>query len=1438
MRLDSYDWSVNTKSKNMKLAFRNRVFGGVLLCVLTQCSAWAGELPKASHDGGMRSIGVARIDVSPGFPVRLAGYGNRREESAVISQPLWAKALAVEGESGEVFVMLTVDNCGLPYEMRDEILVALKGRGVTPESLAVSFSHTHSGPCVTGVIPNNFRVGMPPEHQRNVDRYTEALTRNLIAVATEAIDAMNPARLEWGQGKLRFATNRRERRGPLDHDFPIMVVRDPDDGIRAILATYACHATALGPDFDAVHGDWMGSAQVEIERSYPGAISLFSQGCAGENIPLRLRDLPDPVRWDEMQRLAEGVAAEVRQLIDAGLKPVTGPLRGRLTSIELPLQELPTRAGWEKKATSSNPSVAYHARKNLQRLDAGVELPTHIPYYMQCWEFGDDLAMLFMAGEVLADYSLGIKKRMDSDRIWVHGYSNDAPAYIPSRRSLALGGYEAVASSLLYDLPAPFSPEIEDMIFTAAVDIIGPEFSISTRENPLERATTAEEALAALHPRPGTEVQLAAGEPLVVDPISIAFGRDGRVWVVEMRDYPMGIDGDWKPGGAIRVLSNPDEKGRYQTAEVFIDGIPFPTGVMEWKDGILICAAPDLLYARDVDGDGRADEVDTLLTGFNTENFQSRLNGLSLGLDSWIYLGSGALGGVVYDPRKPDRKLDVRGYDLRFKPESREFERVSGRSKFGRVRDDWGNWFAATASVIATHYPYEYRYLKRNPHARLRGATHVLNGGARDELYPLSRPMERFNQPSHANHVTSACGLGIYRDDFLGEAFHHNIFTCEPVSSVVTRRRLLPEGALWESERVADEQHAEFLASTSTWFTPVEARMGPDGGLWVVDMVRPVIEHPRWIPPERLAKLNVRAGEDKGRLFRVVPKDLKLRPVEDLTALPLADLVAAMDTPNGIKRDLVHLELLFRADLSVVPGLEDLMRRSASPAVRGQALAVLVGLGAATAEHARRGMEDQNPNVQELALRLCDSMLAQASELDDLLPSLATAELDSLRVQLAFSLGEWHDRNSAAALLAQLAIENLDDAAMTTAVTSSATRCAEALLTEILASPAVGSQKGPLVSALIATAVATMDEVDGVIRAVAVMGEQEIEPWQFSAVAELQRSLGRRGITLRDYFANAAVDRTEVRQAMQNIYTKARDYVLGETATDARIRLAAIQLMGEGLNDFGENLSSLLDLIDARTESRFMIAVIDVLKRGKDPQIADQVVARWDNAPPSIRPRLLDLLISRSVWTETLMEALEHNHISAKTLPAEVRQRLLTHADGVIAKRAETLFAQGLSTDRMEVVKRYGEVAGMSGDALHGAEVFKTNCAVCHVFVGRGQSVGPALNDFRSKPVEDLLLAIFNPNAAIESSYTGYLLTLKDGSALAGVIKEESPGSFTLMMPGNVSQVVLRSDVAKIQALDTSFMPEGLEATLSLQDMADLFSYINEAEGAVGPGRN
>src|SRR5262249_53659092 len=267
-------------------------------------------------------------------------------------------------------------------------------------------------------------------------------------------------------------------------------------------------------------------------------------------------------------------------------------------------------------------------------------------------------------------------------------------------------------------------------------------------------------------------------------------------------------------------------------------------------------------------------------------------------------------------------------------------------------RDDWENWFGCDNSTIAWHYPLPDHYIRRNPYVTAPSPrVSIAAGDNPNLLHPISRTLERFNQPQAANHVTSGCGLGIYRDDLLGSEYYGNAFLCEPVHNLVHRLVLEPNGLTFSGVRADDEQQSEFLASRDNWFRPVQARTGPDGALWVVDMYRFVIEHPRWIPAERLAKLDVRAGADKGRIYRIVPKGKKLRPIPDLTRVSETKLVASLDTPNGTERDRIHQELIYSGGRkspapTVIANLERLAVASKLPAVRLQALCILDGLGA------------------------------------------------------------------------------------------------------------------------------------------------------------------------------------------------------------------------------------------------------------------------------------------------------------------------------------------------------------------------------------------------------------------------------------------------------------------------------------------------------------
>src|SRR5437588_42851 len=209
--------------------------------------------------------------------------------------------------------------------------------------------------------------------------------------------------------------------------------------------------------------------------------------------------------------------------------------------------------------------------------------------------------------------------------------------------------------------------------------------------------------------------ELMAAEPLVSSPVAIAFGSDGRLWVAEMYDYPSGTDGRFQPGGRIRVLSASRGDGHYDQSTIFLDNIPFPTGVTVWRKGILVCAAPDILYAEDTTGGGKADVVKKLYSGFGTDNYQARVNSLEYGLDGWVYGSCGLFGGTITS--FTGKKLELGNRDFRIKPDTGEIEPATGRTQQGRVRDDWGNWFGCDNSTLARHYVLADHYVRRNPHA-------------------------------------------------------------------------------------------------------------------------------------------------------------------------------------------------------------------------------------------------------------------------------------------------------------------------------------------------------------------------------------------------------------------------------------------------------------------------------------------------------------------------------------------------------------------------------------------------------------------------------------------------------------------------------------------------------------------------------------------------
>lgn len=544
-----------------------------------------------------------------------------------------------------------------------------------------------------------------------------------------------------------------------------------------------------------------------------------------------------------------------------------------------------------------------------------------------------------------------------------------------------------------------------------------------------------EEALATFQVRPGFRVELVAAEPVVIDPVAFDWSADGRLWVVEMRDYPQGLDGQGAPGGVIKVIEDIDGDGRYDRAVPFLENLAFPTSLMAWREGVLIAAAPEIFYAEDRDGDGRADVRRALLTGFTPGNQQHRVNGFECGLDGWVYVANGDSGGRVRSGAT-GKELDIRGRDLRFRPDTGEFETVSGQTQYGLRRDDWGNWFGNNNPAWLWHVTLPEHYLRRNPKLAVRGVKQTLaNYADATRVFPISPAAVRPNQPWSLNHVTSACSPTPYRDDLFGADFATSVFVSEPVHNAIHREVLDPAGATFASHRAAGEEQSEFLASTDNWFRPTTTKVGPDGALYVADMYRLIIEHPEWISPEMRARVDVRAGSDRGRIYRVVPEGAKLRPIPNLARLDDHALAAAMNSPNGWQRDTVQRLLRERGASPVAPDLARLVRPAYAPQVRLQALATMGTMRVLAEAPLLAGLNDPHPAVRREALRLSEAWGGQTGPVLEAVTQLTGDSDARVRVQAAFSLGAWPTVSEP--LLERLAQDAGDDDLLRIAIMSS-----------------------------------------------------------------------------------------------------------------------------------------------------------------------------------------------------------------------------------------------------------------------------------------------------------------------------------------------------------------------------------------------------------------
>ncbi len=539
---------------------------------------------------------------------------------------------------------------------------------------------------------------------------------------------------------------------------------------------------------------------------------------------------------------------------------------------------------------------------------------------------------------------------------------------------------------------------------------------------PTDKTLTPAEALADFALPDDLAIELVAAEPEITDPVAIAFDADARLYVVEMGGYPNGPEEEGAPQQSrVRLLEDVDGDGRYETSTIFVDGLTFPTGVMPWDGGIYVTCAPYIYYFKDTDGDKRADVRRIVFEGFGEGNQQHRVNGLKWGLDNWVYVANGDSGGQITSPKFPGKRVSIRGSDFRFRPGSEEFEAISGQAQFGIAFDDFGRRFFCSNRRHVHEVVLPRRYLARNPHLAVRSPqADVSDHGDAPRVFPRSEQKARWIDVTHVGYVTSACGLEVYRGSLLPARYHGNVFVAEPVSNLVHRDVLTgTDQPVVTASRA--RPGVEFLASSDPWSRPVFVANGPGGALYVVDMYRQHIEHPQWVAPELIKIFDLQAGQDRGRIYRIVPKGMGYRRPLRLGRASTVELVRNLTAPDGWRRDTVHRLLVSRKPSDAVAPLRSLALTGSLAQARVHALWVLEALGALDEPLLERLLVQAPSRVKTHAVRLSEGLFDASPVLRQRVLTLANHRDARLRFQVALSLGAMSDEPIDAALSAIVA---------------------------------------------------------------------------------------------------------------------------------------------------------------------------------------------------------------------------------------------------------------------------------------------------------------------------------------------------------------------------------------------------------------------------------
>ncbi len=684
-----------------------------------------------------------------------------------------------------------------------------------------------------------------------------------------------------------------------------------------------------------------------------------------------------------------------------------------------------------------------------------------------------------------------------------------------------------------------------------------------------------------------------------------------------------------------------------------------------------------------------------------------------------------------------------------------------------------------------------------------------------------------------AGYFTGATGVTIYEGGLWPNNNEEIALTADVGSNLIHRKRLTRDGVTYRGDRI--DKNTEFVRARDIWFRPVQMAIGPEGGLYVADMYREVIEHPLSLPAVLKRQLDLTSGNDKGRIYRIVPADYHYTKPKFFDNATAADLVDALDDANQWRR-MTALRLIYeRQDAAIA----DLVRANLATCKRPEGrIASLYAMDSLNGLHDAdliRALGDPHPQVRRHALRLSEPLLDKSAVVRDKALSLTTDDDPVVQFQLALSLGECHDAAATHALsnilLRSAKQRDIVDAALTSIVNR-----AGGVLKLLLADKkwSAGQDAEPILAAIVGQIARQRHDDD--LNALVDLLNQPDSKRLSASTAVLLKALSRLPADVLSGNSPQLVKLRDLRTSAAKSLVREARLVLEQRNASTADRVDAVGDLG--LDKFDNQREMLEQLLSPQQPAAIHEAVLSTCGQFDSPTVAALILSHWEQFSPSERSQATDLLLRRGAWALALVQHLTAAGVSLNTLDPSHIARLERYPSAQVRDIVRKLRGQGVAKDRQKVFQEYrdgGALAG--GDPAQGKPVFEKNCATCHEVGGIGHQVGPNLASMVSRGTESVLFNVLAPNAEVDPRFMEYVVATTSGQVLNGVVAGETSTAVTLRGADNKTTTILRVDIDDIHSTGKSLMPEGFEKVIDKKAMANLLNFLQQSAAPQGAAK-